>query len=309
HHHHSESSSGHHHHSEGSHRRHSSYYPYGGSDRHNTRSKYKKVKKMNKRKSSHSSHRSREKGYKRKVNRRLILAVVLSAFVFLSIAGYAAYKIIIVPRLVEPALEKAAEVMLDDKYTSAITKEIRRLYEAGQVSGPEIEKYLTEHDENVSNYIPDAVYKGTSDTPTAAAPAEKESSAPKAEKKSTSKSSLGISSVNVREDDEDHSSADNTDSSSYDISASNEYSLDSSSSGSEKKTQTSKDLYAKAKEVMTASDFSTAVSIGSKIDVSKAKSLMNDQNALMSYIQSTLTPDEYSTAISLYAKYSNAILE
>ena len=60
---------------------------------------------------------------------------------------------------------------------------------------------------------------------------------------------------------------------------------------------------------MTPSDYSTAMAIGSKLDVSKAKSLMNDKDALMSYIQSSLTPDEYSTGLSLYAKYANAILE
>lgn len=304
HHHHSSDGSHHRHHhsSDGSHHHHSShssYYPYSGSNHHNTRSKFKKVKVMNKRKGSQSSHNSRKNGYKKKTNRRLILAVVLSALVFLSIAGYAAYKIIIVPKIVEPALEKAAEVMLDDKYTAAITKEIRRLYEAGQVSGPDIEKYLTEHDENVSDYIPDAVYKGESDN-SAAAPSEKSTSAPKTEKQNTTKSSLGISTVKVRDENEETDSG---------VSDSNEYTLDSQPSDTVQKGSSSKDLYAKAKAVMSASDYSTAMEIGSKIDIGKAKSLMNDNAALINYIQSTLTPDEYSTALSLYAKYANAILE
>ena len=272
---------------------------------------------MNK-KSSRSSHQNSNKGYKRKVNRKLILAAVISALVFLSISGYAVYKLLIIPKLVEPALEKVAEVMLDDKYESAITKEIRRLYEAGQVSGPEIEKYLIDHDENVSDYIPDAVYKGGSYNPVSdqnnkATPTQ----APKTSSQNKAKSSLGIHSVNVRNEDEDptdnitdntitDNTTGNTDSN---TAPANGYPLDSTSSSVLNKEYSSSELYAKAKAVMSASDYATAMTIASKIDINKIKSLKDDQTALVNYIQSTLTPDEYTTAISLYAKYANAILE
>lgn len=250
----------------------------------------------------------------------LIWGVVISSLIILVIAGYAAYKIFIVPKMVEPALEKVAEVMQDDEYTSAITKEIRRLYEAGQVSGKDIEQYLEKHDANVSDYIPGAVYKGGSDTSsdsntpssdrTAASQKQNDSSSNKSNDTSTNKSndtstsSLGVSSVNIRDENTSAGSG-----SRYsENNTSNEYNLDSSSS-TQKKTNSSDSIYERAKAVMTPSDYSTAMAIGSKIDVGKAKSLMNDKDALMSYIQSTLTPDEYSTGLSLYAKYANAILE
>lgn len=261
---------------------------------------------MNSRKHSHNG----SKHYKSKSKKKLIFGVVISSLILLIIAGYAVYKVFIVPKMIEPALEKVAEVMQDEKYTSAITNEIRRLYEAGQISGPDIEQYLKQHDAQSSEYIPDAVSKNDSDTPPESDPdsnssdsSQKENDSSSNKNNDTSKSSMGVNTVKIRDENTSVSNG-----SRYsENSTSKEYNLDSSDKTPSKPNYSS--IYERAKAVMTPSDYSTAIAIGSKIDTNKAKSLMNDREALIAYVQSTLTPDEYSTGLSLYAKYYNAIIE
>ncbi len=323
HHHHSSShhhnSSGHHHHSH----HHSSYAPYNSSSHHS--SSHHSSSRRSSSSGKTSANKSNKK-YKSKSKIKLIIGAVISLLIILGIAGYTVYRAVIVPRMIEPTLEQVAEVMQDEKYTSAITKELRRLYEAGQVSGTDVEKYLEANDPSVSDYIPGAVYSGKTENSSAGtasksnaasennqtAASDKKSDSSKSESKSsgTSKSSMGVNSVKIIDENDNSTAA----GSRYSDSAVNNYYLDTDSGSSdiqpeEKKKLTSEDLYAKAKKVMTPNDFSTASAIGSKLDVGKAKSLMNDNSALIAYIQSVLTPDEYSTALTIYSKYYNAIFE
>ena len=322
HHHHSSS---HHHSSGSSHHHHRSYAPYNSSHHsssHHSSSHHSSDRRNSSKKSADKSN----KKYRSKSKTKLIIGAVISFLIILVIAGYTVYRAVIVPRMIEPALEQVAEVMQDEKYTSAITKELRRLYEAGQVSGTDVEKYLEANDPSVSDYIPGAVYSGKTENSSAGtasksnaasennqtAASDKKSDSSKSESKSsgTSKSSMGVNSVKIIDENDNSTAA----GSRYSDSAVNNYDLDTDSGSSdiqpeEKKKLTSEDLYAKAKKVMTPNDFSTASAIGSKLDVGKAKSLMNDNSALIAYIQSVLTPDEYSTALTIYSKYYNAIFE
>lgn len=319
------------HHSSSGHHHHRSYYPYGSSSHHSSShhsSSHRSSHSSSSKKSSSKSKKSRTK-YKSKSKKKLIIGAIVSLLILFSIAGYTVYNELILPRMVEPALEQVVSVMQDEKYVSAVTKELRRLYEDGQVSGSDVEKYLQAHDPSVADYMPGAVYTGKSENGSSEekassassgttgnsseqksdnSSAAKSSSTSSSDKSSggTSKSSLGVNSVNVIDDDDTSTAA----GSRYSNSVSHSYDLDTSDTNEseEKKQLSTEDLYAKAKRIMTPSDFSTAMSIGSKIDKCKAKSLINDNDALIAYVQSVLTPDEYSTGLTLYSKYYNELI-
>lgn len=277
-----------------SHRRHSSYsqpYSYGSP------STGKRIKKKNKEAQRYNSKRHHSMKNNNKI--KLIIAIIICILIILAIAAYEIYDSLILPNYVKPVLEEVVTVMQDDKYTDKITQEIRRLYDLGQISGDEVEHYLEQHEKNSSTGNSSDV---STENNTAKTQSDSVSDDNSNSTHTTSTSPLGQNRVNVNDNDSSTSGS--------------HYYLDSSSSeptaipDSEKinpATMSYDSLIAKAKSVMSADDFATAMSMKSKISLSKVKELRSDSSALLQYIQTSLTPDEYSTLLSLYAKYANIL--
>ncbi len=269
-----------HHHSSSHHSSYSQPYGYGSSS-----SRSRRWKKQNKNAVNYSR---KKKGSLNKSNKiKLIIAIIICVLILLAIAGYEIYNAYIVPNYVSPVLEEVVGVMQDEKYTSGITKEIQRLYDIGQISGPEIEQYLENHSETQAS---------EDNSTTEQKASQSNNTAPQTN--STDSNTLGINSVKVK---------DNTAQPSVHYYSSQKKKLtpDNTVSMKELQNMSSDELYAKAKSIMSAEDFSAAMSLRSKISVSKVKELRNNSDALMQYIQSTLTADEYSNMLYIYAKYSN----
>jgi len=238
----------------------------------------------------HSSFKRRSSHKRNRRNKlKLIIAIIICLLVLVSITVYEIYTAFIVPRIVKPVLEEVVTIMQDDRYTSGITREIKRLYEAGEIAGPEVEKYLEQHTgtENESSH------------PEEKPPAQNTSTEQNNTDNTTS--SLGITPIKVK-DNNSPSSKVNYYSSGKKVT---KPASDNTVSIKELQTMSSDELYAKAKSIMSAEDFSLAMSLRPKISVSKIKALKNDTTALMEYIKSVLTPEEYADMLYIYTKYSN----
>ena len=245
---------------------------------------------------------------------KIILVAVITAVIILAAAGVGIYKFYLVPNYIEPALVKVTEVMEDDEFSTGITKQIKRLYDQGKLTGAQIEEYLAKHSSELkSDNAEEDISLQNENEEDSEAFAQDENGVEQQNENDVN-SQLGIESVKIK-DENDESSNDSRihyykDDDSNNNSSSESSASDKTVSKSELRTMSSDELYEKAKSIMSASDFSRAMAIKNKIDISTAVSMKNQgMDALNSYLQSALTENEYLDALDLYVKYESCLTE
>lgn len=307
---HHDSSSHHHHHRSYSGDYHHSHSSSGhGSRKHRSR-KYRRRCFSKRRKAAKQRKRGSMKKSKSKL--KLIIASVICSIALLVIGGALFYEIHIVPKYIKPALSELSFMLQDEKFTNGITREIRRLYNEGLIYSKEVEDYLMRHPE-----LPDRTSAPKNDSE---APVSPQNNVPESgntntddgkqrNSTETSVTGMGVAIVNVR----DENSTDRSNSSYYGTSGSAQNNQSGTPSDTisvtELQTLSQDELYERAKKIMTPSDFAMALSLRPKLDLGKVKELRSDSQALLEYVQSALTPDEYSTMLTIYAKYANHLTQ
>lgn len=244
---------------------------------------------------------------------KIILVAVITAVIILAAAGVGIYKFYLVPNYIEPALVKVTEVMEDDEFSTGITKQIKKLYDQGKLTGAQIEEYLAKHSSELKsdNAGEDISLQNEEENSDAFSQDENEA---EQQNENDVNSQLGIESVKIKDENDESSNDSRThyykDDDSNNNSSSESSASDKTVSKSELRTMSSDELYEKAKSIMSASDFSRAMAIKNKIDISTAVSMKNQgMDALNSYLQSALTENEYLDALDLYVKYESCLTE
>lgn len=245
---------------------------------------------------------------------KIILVAVITAVIILAAAGVGIYKFYLVPNYIEPALVKVTEVMEDDEFSTGITKQIKRLYDQGKLTGAQIEEYLAKHSSELkSDNAEEDISLQNKNEEDSEAFAQDENGVEQQNENDVN-SQLGIESVKIKDENDESSNDSRThyykDDDSNNNSSSESSASDKTVSKSELRTMSSDELYEKAKSIMSASDFSRAMAIKNKIDISTAVSMKNQgMDALNSYLQSALTENEYLDALDLYVKYESCLTE
>lgn len=246
---------------------------------------------------------------------KIILVAVITAVIILAAAGVGIYKFYLVPNYIEPALVKVTEVMEDDEFSTGITKQIKRLYDQGKLTGAQIEEYLAKHSSELKsdNAEEDISLKNENEEDSEAF--AQDENGIEQQNENNVNSQLGIESVKIKDENDESSNDSRThyykdDDDSNDNLSSESSASDKTVSKSELRTMSADELYEKAKSIMSASDFSRAMAIKNKIDISTAVSMKNQgMDALNSYLQSALTENEYLDALDLYVKYESCLTE
>lgn len=253
----------------------------------------------------------------------LITAAVIAA---LTVSGMTVYKLIIVPKYIEPLLDSAAEMMKDSDVQDTVTSIAKDLADRGVLDENTFREYIKKS----RKYTGSSTTSGSSDDMPVSGERINTSSiydenvSGEETDKENLGSSLGIERARVLEKsdtseakvNESYSKRFNENNSSDgDWIENGRYTLDDAVEG-EKINKTDKSskysasrLYDKIVGSMSISERKVFFSVIGKADTNKLLELRNDKQGAKEYLQSILDNDEYSEAVAIFYKYAPLLYE
>lgn len=250
----------------------------------------------------------------------LITAAVIAA---LTVSGMTVYKLIIVPKYIEPLLDSAAEMMKDSDVQDTVTSIAKDLADRGVLDENTFREYIKKS----RKYTGSSTTSGSSDDMPVSGERINTSSiydenvSGEETDKENLGSSLGIERARVLEKsdtseakvNESYSKRFNENNSSDgDWIENGRYTLDDAVSGEKintaDKSRASR-LYDKIVGSMSISERKVFFGVIGKADTNKLLELRNDKQGAKEYLQSILDNDEYSEAVAIFYKYVPLLYE
>ena len=255
-----------------------------------------------------------------------IVLITVAAVAALTVSGMSIYKLIIVPKYIEPLLDSAAEMMKDSDVRNTITSIAADLADRGVLDENTFKEYMRKSRQYASSSM---TSDSSDDMPVSgerintSSVYDENTSSEESDKENLS-SSLGIERARVLEKS-DTSEAKVNESYSKRFNENNlsdgdwiengRYTLDDAISGGKINTTNTTDksraskLYDKIVGAMSMSEKSVFFSVIGKADTNKLLELRNDKQGAKEYLQSILDNDEYSEAVAIFYKYAPMLYE
>ncbi len=252
-----------------------------------------------------------------------IVLIAVAVIAALTVSGMTVYKLIIVPKYIEPLLDSAAEMMKDSDVQDTVTSIAKDLADRGVLDENTFREYMRKSRQYTSSSM---TSDSSNDMPVSgerintSSVYDENNSSEETDKENLG-SSLGIERARVLEKS-DTSEAKVNESYSKRFNENNlsdgdwiengRYTLDDAVSGEKINTadkSRASNLYDKIVGAMSMSERSVFFSVIGKADTNKLLELRNDKQGAKEYLQSILDNDEYAKAVAIFYKYAPLLYE
>lgn len=232
--------------------------------------------------------------------------------VLVGIAGFLFYRFYMVPQYLNPIAEKFSTYIKDDKVLDSLYSEAYELHNEGILDDSVYTKFITAYNKHTRDDIEYAhsILDGDGNSSDMSG-----SSTSISAKYASSKVGIEIIQTNDNETGgksaSTYSDARTSDRTRAEDRLEAEKILDSSGEETEKPEIDEESAYKKLKDSMTASEYSTLISIMGKLNKSVLKEYFNnnDKDGLREYLRSELSDTDYRSIVNLGYKYAYLFIE
>lgn len=246
----------------------------------------------------------------------IITGISVLAVIVLIAAGSLFYRFFLVPRYVKPVVEQLSDRINDDEVLNALYEEAVKLHGDGVLSDGVYSTFVTaynKHNRNDSEFAQE-VLEQTEENETS--PEAKTDKTALSVKYASSKVGVEVIQTNdgdaVGKADSSYSEARNSSrTKAEDIVEARRIVADEDKEEKDEMEEEITDAYTKLKENMTASEYTTFLSVMGKLDHNTLKGFMTeyDKEGLKAYLHSKLSDKEYNNIVSLGYKYMSLFIE